>query len=338
MKIAIHHTLNSFSQRWIKYCENNNIEYKLVNCYENDLIHQLKDCNALMWHHSHQNSKDLIIAKQILFALEHTGFKVFPDFRTGWHFDDKLGQKYLFERLGVPFVPTYAFFDKEEALNWSNQTSFPKVFKLRGGAGSSNVKLVKTRQEAVKLVNQAFGKGFENYDKWASLKERWKKYCERKSDIREPIKGLLRIVSPPLFSKVLGREIGYVYFQDFIPNNNSDIRIIVIDNKAFALKRYVRENDFRASGSGNFAFKKEEFDEVCIKISFDTFNKLKAQCAAFDFVFDSQGNPILVEVSYGFGKEVYDNCPGYWDKELNWYEEKFNPQGWMVDLVLKSIQ
>ena len=336
--IAIHKSLNGFHPRWIKYCEENKIPYKLVNCYANDLIEQLKDCNVLMWHHGQQNSKDLIIAKQILFALEHTDFKVFPDFRTAWHFDDKLGQKYLFERLGVPFVPTYAFYSKEEALNWSNQASFPKVFKLRGGAGSSNVKLVKTKHEAEKLINQAFGKGFENYDKWASLKERWRKYCEQKVEIWDPIKGLLRLVNSPFFSKVLGKEIGYVYFQDFIPNNNFDIRIIVIDNKAFALKRYVRNNDFRASGSGNFAYKKEEFDMMCIKIAFDTCNKLKAQCAAFDFVFDSISNPILVEVSYGFVKEVYDNCPGYWDNELKWHEEKFNPQGWMVDLVLKNFQ
>jgi hypothetical protein len=68
----------------------------LVNCYSDDLIEQLLGCEALMWYFIHNDHKDNIIAKQILFSLEHTGFIVFPDFRTAWHFDDKVAQKYLF--------------------------------------------------------------------------------------------------------------------------------------------------------------------------------------------------------------------------------------------------
>jgi glutathione synthase/RimK-type ligase-like ATP-grasp enzyme len=85
---------------------------------------------------------------------------VFPDFRTAWHFDDKVAQKYLFEAIGAPLVPSYVFFDKQEALRWAELTTFPKVFKLRGGAGSQNVSLVKTKQECIKLIHKAFGKGF----------------------------------------------------------------------------------------------------------------------------------------------------------------------------------
>ena len=34
MKIAIHHTRGSFSDGWIQYCEENNIDYKLVNYFD----------------------------------------------------------------------------------------------------------------------------------------------------------------------------------------------------------------------------------------------------------------------------------------------------------------
>lgn len=337
LMIAIHNSKSGFHPRWIAYCEEKNIPYKLVNCYANDLIQQLNDCKALMWHHSQQNPKDLIIAKQILFALEHTGFKVFPNFRTGWHFDDKLGQKYLFERTGVPCVPTYAFFDKKEGLDWAFKTSFPKVFKLRAGAGSVNVRFVKNKHEAVKLIHQAFGKGFANYDKLGSLKERWRNYSEGKAGIWEPIKGILRFGAAPPYTEVMGREKGYVYFQDFIPNNDSDIRIVVIDSKAFALKRFVRKGDFRASGSGSFAFDRELFDVRCLNISFDVNDKLGLQVGVYDYIFDKENIPLIVELSYGFASPAYDNCPGYWDKGLNWYSGKFNPQGWMVELLMKQI-
>ena len=38
MKIAIHHRPGSFSDRWIEYCEKEGIEYKIVNCYDNDIV------------------------------------------------------------------------------------------------------------------------------------------------------------------------------------------------------------------------------------------------------------------------------------------------------------
>jgi hypothetical protein len=53
-----------------------------------------------------------------------------------------------------------------------------------------------------------------------------------------------------------------------------------------------------------------------------------------DFVYDS-GQPQVVEIGYGFSPEGYDPCPGYWDKNLNWHEGKFDPYGWMVEEVLK---
>lgn len=55
------------------------------------------------------------------------------------------------------------------------------------------------------------------------------------------------------------------------------------------------------------------------------------QSFAFDFVEDEDSNPLIVEISYGFGTSGIDNAPGYWDSSLQWHEGEFNPQGWMVD-------
>ncbi len=334
--IAIHKSLNGFHPRWVRYCEENNIPYKIVNCYDNDIIKQLEDCKILFWHHHHNGPKDILIAKQLLYALEHTGFRVFPDFKTGWHFDDKIAQKYLFERIGAPLVPTYLFLDKKEAIDWANKTTFPKILKLRGGAGSVNVKLIKSKKEAFKIINKAFTEGISNDYSLTSFKERLKKYRHGKASLKDVFMGFGRLIIKPNYLKVKTNEFGYVYFQDFIDGNDSDIRIIVINNKAFALKRFVRENDFRASGSGNFAFEKENFDDRTLKLAFETAKKLKAQCVAFDFIF-LKNNPVIVEISYGFNVPIYDNCQGFWDENLNWYEGSFNPYGWMIEQALKDI-
>lgn len=331
MMLAIHNSPHGFHPRWVSFCQEQGISYKIVDCYANDLISQLHECSALLWHHSQGNPKDILIAKQIIFALEHTGFKVFPNFRTAWYFDDKLGQKYLLEAINAPLVPTFTFFKKEEAMEWAASTTFPKVFKLRGGAGSANVRLAKTRHEAEKLIRQAFGRGFSNYAAWPNLQERWRKFRLGKTTLWDVVKGVVRFVYPPQFARVGGRERGYVYFQEFIPGNDHDIRIITIHGKAFGLKRMVRQNDFRASGSGDFKYAREEFDERCVRIAFDLSRKLGGQCVAYDFVFDADNQPLIVEISYGFVAPVYDPCPGYWDEELHWHEGRFNPQAWMIE-------
>ena len=336
MKLAIHHREGSFSNRWIAYCQKNNIEYKVVNAFDSDIIQQVKDCDALMWHHHHGHFKDVLTAKRILFALEHASIKVFPDFNTAWHFDDKVAQKYLLEAIGAPLVPSYVFYDKNDALNWANNTTYPKVFKLKGGAGATNVKLVKSEREAVQLINIAFSKGFAQFDRLVNLKEKIRKFKNGQESFLGVLKGIARLFVTTQFAKQQPRDIGYIYFQKFIPNNDSDIRVIIVADKAFAIKRMVRENDFRASGSGHIIYDRNEIDIKFIQLAFQVNEKIKSSSIAFDFVVDQNNSPLIVEVSYGFSIQAYDLCLGYWDNQLKWHNGSFNPQGWMVQDLVKT--
>lgn len=331
MKIAIHHTPGTFSDRWIDYCKINNVPYKLVNAYDTNIIAQVKDCDVFMWHHHHADYRDTLFAKQLLYSLQMAGKKVFPDFNTGWHFDDKVGQKYMLEAIGAPLVPSHVFYSKQEAIDWVEQTSFPKVFKLRGGAGAVNVKLVYTKRQAKCLIRKAFGKGFPQFDRWNNLKERLKKFRSGKDSFLGVCKGIGRLFVLTDFAKMHSPEKGYVYFQDYIPDNKFDIRVIVVSDKVFALKRMCRENDFRASGSGNIKYNPNEIDSRCVQKSLEIARRLNNSCMAYDWVFDNENTPLIIEVSYGFDVHSYDFCRGYWDKDLNWHEGKFIPQNWMVE-------
>ena len=65
MKLAIHKREGSFSDKWIEYCERNNINYIIVNAYSNNIINELKDCDVFMWHWIHYDYKALIFAKKL---------------------------------------------------------------------------------------------------------------------------------------------------------------------------------------------------------------------------------------------------------------------------------
>lgn len=337
MKIAIHTSKVSFSDKWISYCKENSISYKTVNCYDTDIISQLNDCDAIMWHHYHISEKDPLFAKQLLYALEMSGKVVYPDFRTNWHFDDKLGQKYLLEAIDAPLVPSFAFYSKQDAIRWAEATTFPKVFKLRRGSSSGNVRLVKSRKAAYSLINQAFGKGFSQYNTWGGISERWRLYKSGKVKLKEVLDGFARLIYPIPYSRVLGRDRGYIYFQDFIPGNTHDIRINYVFNKCFGSRRGVRPGDFRASGSWIVDKDMTNIPEKALSIAFDVATKLRLQTAAFDFVVH-KGEPLIVEVSYGFAYPPYQFELGYWDSNLQYHPGNFNPFGWIVEDVISRIK
>jgi len=337
MKIAIHHRKEGFSSSWIDYCTNQNIPHKIVNAYSNTIVEDLSDCDAFMWHFHHANSKDTLFAKQLLFSLENAGKVVFPDFNTSWHFDDKVGQKYLLESMGMPLVPTHVFYDKKSTLSWIKRADYPKVFKLRGGSGSSNVKLVNDKKAAANLVNKAFGTGFKQYEPLANFRERWRTFKQNKTGLLNLLKGLIRFGYTTEYSRVAGRERGYVYFQDFIANCDGDFRIKVVGDKCWGFKRIVRENDFRASGSGKIDFKRELITPDILETAFSIAEKLNLQVVAFDFVLDKKKKIYLLEMSYGFGMED-GQLYGYWDRQLNWHEGPFNPFGWMVETVVSRVE
>ncbi len=337
MKIAISHRKDSFSEHWLNYCKENNVEFKLVDCYNSEIVDDLRDCDGLMWHWHHGDPKDVLFARQLIYSLEAMGKKVYPSSSTCWHYDDKVGQKYLLEAIGAPTISSYIFYNKAKALKWVDSTTFPKVFKLRGGAASINVKLVKSREEAKSLIEKAFGQGFSARNRFHEFTDRVRKAKKEKSlsSLNHLIRGVGRLLIPTEFERLNGREKGYIYFQEFMEGNSFDTRVVVIGDKCFTIRRYNRENDFRASGSGRSEHSPELFDKRCLKIAFETSEKLKAQSLAYDFIFDKENNPRIVEVSYAFVTREY---PGYWDSELNWHKGTINSQYALMANFIKSVK
>jgi glutathione synthase/RimK-type ligase-like ATP-grasp enzyme len=338
VKLAIHRREGSFSDRWIAYCEVQGIQYEVVNCLDSDIVKQLSSSNVLLWHWSQDDPREQLMARHVIRAVEMMGVKVFPNTSSCWHFDDKVAQKYLLEAVDAPLVPTYVFYDLKEALQWIDRTSFPKVFKLRKGAGSRNVRLVHNPTEARTLAKRAFSSGFSPVPHYGQDALKRYRVAKKRGDLLNVVKRLPRVLATIQGNrKMMARESGYIYFQDFIPSNDFDTRVTVIGDRAFAYTRNVRPGDFRASGSGDVVYDVDRVNRKCLEIAFDVTRKVESQSMAFDFVLGEQQQPLILEVSYGYISQLVHSCPGHWDSKLNWYEGHVWPQDAIIIDLLKYI-
>jgi glutathione synthase/RimK-type ligase-like ATP-grasp enzyme len=337
--IGIHDVSGSYSDRWLTYCATEGIPFRRVDCLATDVVAQCEGLDALLWHWSHADLANELVARQIVAALEEKGIIVFPNVSTCWHFDDKVAQKYLLEAIGAPLIPTWVFTSKKEALRWIESATWPKVFKLRCGAGSSNVRLVRSRREADALCRQAFGRGFAAVPGYLTDMQVRLQKSKTASDL------WVRIArAPQTLRKVLAlrrhlaRQHGYVYFQEYLPGNAFDTRITVIGDRAFGFRRMNRPNDFRASGSGNPSYEPDHIDRRCVVTAFAAADRLATQSLAFDFLFDQRRTPMIGEISYCYAASNVYACPGYWDHQGNWHEGHIWPQIAIIEDILQACR
>ena len=337
--IGIHNRPGNFSDRWIRTCEQQNIPFRRVNCLATDVVAQCQGLDSLLWHWDGCDPVNFLVARQIITSLEASGLRVFPNVQTCWHYDDKVAQKYLLEAIAAPLIPTWVFLDREDAMRWIKAAIWPKVFKLRCGAGSTNVRLVHSRNEATSLCRQAFGRGFPavasyltdmqtRLRKTRSSREFWQRLA------RAP-RTLCNILAR---QRLMHREQGYLYMQEFMPGNTYDTRITIIGNRAFGYRRMNRPNDFRASGSGNPIYEPEGIDKRCVEIAFTVAAQLGTQSLAFDFLFNPQREPMIGEISYCYVASMVHDCPGHWDRQGSWHPGHVWPEDVILDDMLAACR
>jgi hypothetical protein len=269
---------------------------------------------------------DLQLARDILPVVEKAcGVKCYPNLASGWHYDDKVKQYFLLKAHGFPITQSWVFYERRAALDWAKEAVYPVVFKLRGGAGSTGVMLVRTRRAAEKLIRRMFGRGIHPARFFAGDSVRIKHF----SVYRE-----LHLVAGNMYRWSKGLDVSpsyqvhknYVLFQKFLSGNECDTRVTVIGNRAFGFRRIVRKNDFRASGSGRIDYTAASIDLRCVQAAFQVSRAMGFQSMAYDFLLNEHGDPEFCEVSYTYVSSAIHNCPGYWDEDLNWYEGRFWPE------------
>lgn len=266
------------------------------------------------------------MARTIIPVVEkEMGIKCFPDMNTCWHYDDKIRQYYILKQHGFPAIDSWIFWSRKEALKWIETASFPIVFKLKSGAASYNVLLVKTRGRARELVRKMFGKGVKTA-KIGGIGDIRAKDFNLYTALRRKGGDIIRRFRGEETSPFWQVNKNYVFFQKFLPGNEFDTRVVVIGQRAYAFRRFNRRNDFRASGSDKKDLAPGAIDREFLKVAFRISGELKFQCMAYDFLYGKNKQPGVVEMSYTFPDRTIPHCPGYWDSRLEWHEGHYWPQ------------
>lgn len=336
---GLDHSFPARISRYQKILSHNNIQSIWLSSSDLDFWEQIKDIDLFIYQFG-QFDSELQIAKAILPIIEkELHISCFPNQATCWHYDDKIKQYYLFKAYDFPMVDTWIFWDKKSALQWFETAEFPLIFKLKGGAGSANVVLVGKKSEALKLVKRMFAKRgvlshkIPHMNNLTYLRDIIKLYR-----LRHYIADKRGRLSPEGKHPYWQIQRNYVLFQRFLPNNTYDTRVNIIGKRAFAFLRYVRPKDFRASGSGLLDYYRNNIDSRCVKMAFELSQRLNFQCMAYDFIFDENNSPKVVEISYTFvDKAVYD-CPGYFGENLEWHDGHYWPQFCVLQNLLPDIK
>jgi len=158
---------------------------------------------------------------------------------------------------------------------------------------------------------------------WATIKNRAKRIPEF----------LRNFASARMFPN----EKGYVFLQEFIPNDGYDLKIIVVGNKLSFIGRDIRKGDFRASGGGSLFFEKSLVTQDIIYSAFSTSYKLGFQCMGYDYVVDkADGKGKIIEISYGFSHAALLQAKGFFDRDGMWHDKPLNAPVEVIKNIIRS--
>lgn len=338
MKVALVDNKNSYSDGWISYLEENNIEYFRVNPYDNDVIEHILTADVFLWHFDHFNHKDALCAKSIIFSVQDK-VKCFPNLNECFYFDDKLSQKYFLESLKIDIPKTAVFYDKKKALTYVSNAQYPLVAKLRKGAGSGNVWLLKNKTDAKQFIKTSFSKGVSIFNAKKYFRRRTKSAERNKKGQLNKAKSIYKMTQNIRSSKLHQREIGYVLFQEYVENDGYDLRALVINmDKVFYVRRNITEGNWSASGVGDLIPSTEGLDLSFVQKALSLAKESNSRCLAIDYIQDKHsGEYKVLEISVFYSyKPMNEVIFGYWDEQLEWHGDRTDPQRFLIDEIINN--
>jgi len=251
------------------------------------------DSNDVLIYTSLYSNEVRSYLKDILYYVKDQCL-IIPNYEILLAHENKGFQEVIKQHLDSNDLPSQYVFDLDQI-----KQPIPFVLKTVDGSGSSGVQLIKTESD--------FNKAKKNYNQLP---------------VKRTVKNIIR-------SKQLSAESYalYSYFykpfkrfvaQPFLENLKCDYRVLVIEQRLYAMRRDVRKGDFRASGSKKFHHNKVPHE--LLDYAKGVFDKLDNPFISMDLAF-KDGTPYLIEFQgTNFGSSVIRLSNGYYCKTADGWE------------------
>lgn len=295
----------AYYPKYERFLINNNIQYEYYDILDSNWLANASKFDLIVWHMTSDPSTQEIATNKLYILDKVLGKKCHPSFDEIWTYEDKVNMHYLYQVHNLPEIPTFVSHCKKDTLNYINKVQFPIISKLITGSSSYGVEKIESLKAAKKLINRTFSyKGSKTYFPYQRQKD-------------------------------------YVLFQEFVPEAEFDLRIIVIGDKLFGYYRYPNKGDFRASGAGNYS--KKEIDPIALEMAYQVKEKFNCIFLATDFLY-SKANQCyyIIESSIFIGVDTpkqleIDGVAGYYKRVAKGQYMFMKGKFWIQELALKEL-
>lgn len=208
--------------------------------------------------------------QDVLIQIKLRGGILIPEFRHFLAHENKSFQELEKVRIDIKSPYSKPVGTYEEGIEALNKLSYPIVIKKSTGFRSRNVKLAHNKEEGKKILFRMLESNFKfDFDSLYYLYRRTKN------------------------KKHYPKRFGKIIIQEYVPNLTHDWKILVLGNICFSLKRIVRKNDFRASGSKKFSILDDPSSEL-LDFALSCKEKIKCPNISLD-IFENRGDLQLIE-------------------------------------------
>ncbi len=247
---------------WTKYrrfLETNGFEHEIFDIHAHDWIERARRFDLVVGMVSNRIDHLEEIRVKYHFLETVLGKKTYPTAAMSVLYENKCLEAFLAEAWDLPFAKSYVCYRRDDALAMLERLHYPVVSKVNESSGSMGVELVRGPREARRIIGQAFSRrGRPLYVPWL-------------------------------------RQKNYVYFQEYIPNDGYDLRVILIGDQAFGYYRSVPGGDFRASGMNTV--EKRALPAEAIGVARRVQERLKSPKLVVDMVHGLDGRYMIIEYS-----------------------------------------
>lgn len=257
--------------------------------------------------------------EDILIYIKDSGGEIIPSFQMFRSHENKSYQEFYKTHKKIEAPEYHVIGTFEEGLKVLEKTNFPIIGKSVTGFASKGVEQINSINEGVRFLNKNL-----------------------RSGIKLDSNGMRVLGRRIKFKNQYPRKSGRVVFQSKITDVDHDWKVLVFGDSCFCLKRSVRKNDFRASGSGIFNFDAVPSDSL-LDFAYSVKNKLNTPWVSLD-IMEKDSKCYLIEyqaVHFGLSTLInnkylykYDKKEHIWVKK----EKQFESEYYFVDALIDYLQ